>query len=320
MVPISNHLETPSPCSEVGSSVSVKNLQLPYGIVAPNVWGNHKEQPALVTVVLHLNQGFTSAASKDALDENTIHYGELSKQIRAACTSNQTIANVLSKTKGIISKLGTRKDGSFKVSLSAINVELPKASMSGQSISLAFMSRHDNSGHETMSWMVFAVRDVKIMTLIGVNDYERTGSQPVVANLELSMVGTEPHRTPNQWPIEGLFKLERTLTNVCFRTFHLTGHFTHSTSQIIQDSSFETLEALADTVMKQLEKEVPTEGLSDISSSLRLGKPKAVVFAEAAEVQVVGRVLPRSTKETSSSGEVPVHGKIEQLNILKPYV
>ncbi len=61
--------------------ISVKNLQLPAGVVAPDVWGKAKEQPALLTVSLVLRgEGFGKAAEGDRLDASTIHYGELSKR------------------------------------------------------------------------------------------------------------------------------------------------------------------------------------------------------------------------------------------------
>lgn len=64
-------------------TVSLKHLRLSHGIIAP-IWGTPKEQPALVSIDLVLSRGFDSAAGKDALDENTIHYGTLAKSIRAA--------------------------------------------------------------------------------------------------------------------------------------------------------------------------------------------------------------------------------------------
>ena len=219
-----DHGESPSGGPLLGPAVSVKNLQLPFGVLAPNVWGKLKEQPVLVTVVLHLNQGFASAASKDALDENTIHYGELAKQIRAVCTANQTILDILSNVEGVVGEMGKRKDGSFRVSLAAIDINLLKASVFGQMVTVARELRYDNFGQVETSQMSFTVQDTKIMTLIGVNDYERTGPQPVLASLELYMGNGSSSGIAEQHGIDELFNLEHTLANVGLRTLNLSIH------------------------------------------------------------------------------------------------
>jgi len=73
--------QPPHPNNNNQDIISVKNLQLPAGVVAPDVWGKAKEQPALLTVSLVLRgEGFGKAAEGDRLDASTIHYGELSKR------------------------------------------------------------------------------------------------------------------------------------------------------------------------------------------------------------------------------------------------
>lgn len=86
-------------------TVSLKNLRLSRGIIAP-IWGAPKEQPCLVSVNLVLSRGFDSAAGKDALDENTIHYGTLAKSIRtAAGGKSSTLVELHEVIENVISEL-----------------------------------------------------------------------------------------------------------------------------------------------------------------------------------------------------------------------
>ena len=81
--------ENTEPSLTTQAVVSVRNLQLPSGAIAPNIWLERREQPALASVSLWLRNSFTSAASQDALDDSTVHYGELSKRVRAGCTGEE---------------------------------------------------------------------------------------------------------------------------------------------------------------------------------------------------------------------------------------
>ena len=172
-----------------GDLVAIKNLQLPFAVLAPNVWGIVKEQPALVTVTLGLRRGFTSAASNDALDHNTIHYGELAKRIRAGCTAGQTIASLCSSIEHVIHDMGLRPDGTTRVSRAVLQIDLPKASMFGNGLYLMRVVVYEEDGLYRSELPLLGISDVKIETLIGVNEYERNGKQPVVASLELYLGG-----------------------------------------------------------------------------------------------------------------------------------
>ena len=190
------------------NAISVRNLQLPYGVVAPDVWGRLKEQPALVSLHLALNKGFESAAHKDALDQNTIHYGELAKRIRAGSTPGQATDKLLAMVQTALKDMGARTDGTFRLSRTMIQVTLPKASMAGDGVGLVKELTHGVGGESDISSRIFMLKNVKVMTLIGVNDYERQEEQPLVANLELYLVdGAHVFDT-------ALFQVERKLVQV----------------------------------------------------------------------------------------------------------
>jgi len=62
------------------SMVQIKKLHLPFPVSTMSAWGQLKEQPAFVTVSIEFRDEF--ASGKDDLS-GSIHYGELSKRIRA---------------------------------------------------------------------------------------------------------------------------------------------------------------------------------------------------------------------------------------------
>lgn len=197
-------------------SVALKNLQVE--IIAPNVWGTPKEQPALVSVFLTLSHGFESAASKDAVDQNTVNYGTLAKRIRAGCEKNQTLETFSSMVENIVVDMSMREDGTCRVSRSIIQVKLPRASMYGQSMELTTIMSYNDSGESTLPQRMFGLRNMKLMVLIGVKDEERTGKQPLVADLNLSM-GAKPKENVSSMNA-ALFSVERKLAQVCQTTSH----------------------------------------------------------------------------------------------------
>ena len=172
-------------CASSIDSVSLKSLQLPYGITAPSVWGSPKAQPALLSVTLALNSGLASTARQDALDENTVHYGTLAKRIRAGCKEDQTLVSFFSMVDDVIEAMGARADGTFRLSRASFVLEFPKASMYGKSLELSRLVGYGDPSHPGILVLLFAVRDMRLMCLIGVNDNERTRKQPLVAGLNL---------------------------------------------------------------------------------------------------------------------------------------
>nr|POE99514.1 putative utp--glucose-1-phosphate uridylyltransferase [Quercus suber] len=175
-------------------AISITNLSLPHPVLAPDVWGNAKAQPAALSLTVQLRGEFQSAASRDALDASTLHYGELAKHIRSACCEGLGVAAVL----------GT--------------------------------------------W------------------------DAVAATVEAE-----------------LFRLERVLV------------------QIIEATSFETLESLAEHTIQQLRENLLNERLPGVQVRLRLAKPRAIVFADAPAVEVVRQVPTLAPKGV-------------KLNLIQPYL
>ncbi|KAK3650999.1 hypothetical protein LTR56_006051 [Elasticomyces elasticus] len=290
--------------------ISVKNLQLPAGVVAPDVWGKPKEQPALLTITLVLNGGFASAASKDALDGSTIHYGELSKRIRSACgEQGQTAGDVSAHAERVICEMARKGEGKFIVARSVVEVNLPKASMYGDGATLINTTEYDEAGRARAAQRVFVVKEVKLMLLVGVNGYERTAKQPIIAGVWLYLGESADGKESGSAQTAALFNLEQTLV------------------QITQDTSFETLESLADFTVTQLQKRLLSDMLPGSQVQLRFEKPRAIAFADAPAVEVfrqtpcggsAKRVLPTGTPaiEPDADGTTAE----QELSVIRPYV
>lgn len=207
-----NTTQTP----ETQAVVSIRNLQLPSGVIAPNIWHETKEQPALATVSLWLRESFTSAASQDALDDSTVHYGELSKRVRAIYANKDGQASALCGMFEAAEHMARKPkpDGNdkFVVKRIAARLTLPKASAFGEELAMSEVRLYDEKGAKTSLFANFSCKNLKIPTLIGVNAYERKGRQPLVVNFAIDFAERLGGTVMEEMEI--LFPLERDLVDV----------------------------------------------------------------------------------------------------------
>lgn len=198
-------------------TITLTNLSLPFGVIAPDVWGKPKEQPAFVSLQLALSgQGFGSAAQGDKLDDSTIHYGNLAKKIRGGCFEGQSAGDVSGVVEKSVLEMGMKSGGRFIVARSMVDVHLPKASMFGDGgVTLTTSTSYNGSGKATGSSRVFGVKGIKVMTLIGVNGYERSQKQPLVVSVLLHL-RSEVQSTGSGQTV-ALFNLEQSLVQVSTR-------------------------------------------------------------------------------------------------------
>jgi dihydroneopterin aldolase len=221
---------TPSP-ENIGQTpatqavVSVRNLQLPSGAIAPNIWHETKEQPALGSVSLWLRESFTSAASQDALDDSTVHYGELSKRVRANYENKDGQRSALNGMFQAAEHMARKPkpDGNdkFVAKRIAARLTLPKASAFGDELALSEVRLYDEKGTKTHTFATFSCKNLRIPTLIGVNAYERKGRQPLVVDFAVDLV--ERLGGSDMEEMEILFPLERDLVDVSLFVPHSQG-------------------------------------------------------------------------------------------------
>lgn len=188
------------------TKICIKNLTLPHPVLAPDVWGKQKEQPAVLDITLTLRgSGFSSAASLDKLDDSTIHYGTLAKKVRAACTAGLDLPGLVSATEKAILEMGTKAGGRFIVQEARIEVGLCKATMFGEDVRFVKTRRFGVDGSVEVSRTCFEVKEVKIMVLVGVNAYERQARQPLMVGFGLWF---------EEANLDNLFRLENSVVDV----------------------------------------------------------------------------------------------------------
>lgn len=185
--------------------ISIQNLTLQHPpSFANDAWGRPKEQPCLISVALSFRSSFTSAASKDALDESTMHYGVLGKRLRGTelHSDSQTIdglADALHET------ILATPPGVSLLESSQVQIHLPKASLLGQGITFTRFVPYDQVG-STQAKRSLHLRNINVPVLIGVNAHERTRKQPLIVSVWLDGL---PDGNAEIYPV-----LERDLVDV----------------------------------------------------------------------------------------------------------
>ncbi|EGP90860.1 uncharacterized protein MYCGRDRAFT_106769 [Zymoseptoria tritici IPO323] len=266
---------TPTPPS---SSIHLTNLTLPFGLRLPDIWSQTRPQPATLSLSLHLtSSAFSTASTADKLDGSTVHYGTLAKRVLASCGGEAlSLPECLRRVEGIVRELAGRI-----LRMARVEVELSKGSMFGEGV--VFVREF---GQEEKRFGV-EVRGVKVMTLLGVNAYERQGRQPVVVNFGLWVgrgtgVGEEV--------VVKMLGLERMLVD------------------IIEPTTYETLETLIEYTVAELRKRVLDQEFPGATLRLKMEKPRAIAWAEAPGLEV--------TREIPSAGK---SSKAAELSVVKPY-
>ncbi|RKF64581.1 Folic acid synthesis protein fol1 [Erysiphe neolycopersici] len=273
---------------EPHSIIRVVNLHTSLDAVS-DAWGRHPEsQPVLISCTLHLRKPFALAIAEDAVTESTVHYGTLSKSILEACGRfsdayiNRTI--MLSRLIHFIQRWLTGIDNlidepcftipskyllkSTPLELLTLDVVLPKASLLGSGIKMGGAFRYnESSSGVTMFSMMCEFSDLRIPTLIGVNSNERLAKQMLIVTVQIDYFNLHP---------ENFSELEQTITKT------------------VEQSSFQTLEALASHVVSSVVKfylHFP-ERKKDVDGFIpkirvKLSKPTAVTLADFPSVEMM---------------------------------
>ncbi|KEY65612.1 hypothetical protein S7711_09615 [Stachybotrys chartarum IBT 7711] len=292
-VPVKLAWEVKAAAGKAPAVIRVKKLQTT--ISGPSdAWGRQgKTQPMLVSAEVSLAKPFGSSSAADAVAGDTVHYGLLSKAILASLRrlNAEGASGSVKSLRGVLDEIwidltgfdtsGGQKTGSGAkpflvvegIRQLRVTLHLPKASLLGDGISLTSTALFNSDGNtpsveaRALGWKI---HELRLPTLIGVNDNERTAKQVVVANVEVERHGSAD---------DAYCGLEAVVVKT------------------ISDSSFETLEALAATLASDVTEHLTSSYDSPPAGSgwhitIGLEKPIAVPLAEAACVE-----LSTSTKE-----------------------
>ncbi|TGO29005.1 hypothetical protein BPAE_0020g00500 [Botrytis paeoniae] len=231
--------------------IAVRDMQLQVQ-TGPDGWGgdwnetNCPYQPALVSVSVSLRRPFRKSSEEDDIAGDTIHYGLIkiaiidavqdyhSRRIKPAFASELSMKSICIF---IASYLTTRNIAVGKnVNWSSIRIMLPKSSLRGAGASLTAQTiykepspeEHEAGGPSlgfTGECCTLRLHDLTVPTIIGLLPKERTMKQNVVANIEI-----------DRWSGHG--DLHWDMQQIVVKT--------------IEESSFQTLEALAERISKNI--------------------------------------------------------------------
>ncbi|KAF5878663.1 uncharacterized protein Bfra_000830 [Botrytis fragariae] len=237
---------------EPAAVIGVKDLQLQVMAGADGWTGDWVEatcpqQPALVSVSFALRRPFKKASEDDDIAGDTIHYG----LIKLAIIDGVRAYHARGITPDFASELSMKSICIFiasvlvrrslavgrNVNWSSIRIMLPKSSLRGAGASLTAQAIYKepsleeqeagtlrSTGHIGES-CTLRLHDLTVPTIIGLLPKERTMKQNVVANIEI-----------DRW--YGLGDLHWDIQQIVVKT--------------IEESSFQTLEALAERISKNI--------------------------------------------------------------------
>ncbi|KAM0260412.1 hypothetical protein ACHAQJ_002814 [Trichoderma viride] len=286
--------------------VRIRNLQTT--IQGPSdAWNRKgKQQPLSVSASVMLKEAFDTSSTADKVAADTVHYGLLSKAIlaslegqgqqhlaAAAAAATQEPGNTASTSRysslrdvvntiwGDLtyqddngrSKATDDEEQEVNSFLKAstircfeLTAHLPKASLLGGGVSLTRIALFGRDGESRPQprGMSLKIHDLRVPTLIGVNGNERKAKQVVVASIEIDKFNIE----------EDVFTMIEA-----------------ETVEVMSQSSFETLEALANTLAFRLASYLHSFQAGSMNRKgwpikIALEKPIAVVLADAACVQL----------------------------------
>jgi dihydroneopterin aldolase len=298
--------------------ITIENLVLPHPIAGPDAWSftrstlaskvppTVKSQSATVSLRLLLRpESFVNAARDDTVNpEHTVHYGELSKAIRTKNHEGQTLHEVFVMLALIVADLPAVEEA-------MLDIHLPKGSMFGSKVQVAQRLERLDQGPMKGSLAVksgrLLVAGLPMACLIGVNANERTGKQPLIVEYDVDYEGTgiiggedtgvgvagvPGNRTAR---LLAAFSIESYLFEVSPRRMllkgvavlaHSTCRFADEREQIIEKTSFETLESLIEFAYSELRRQLLDENLPGASFRLQIAKPRAIIFADAPSVEI----------------------------------
>ena len=265
--------------------VSVQNLDLIVN-AGHDMWGRQKPQRVLISVTLSMKETFASAAQTDTVDASTVHYGKLSKSITSKCESLSQWLNPHDLLDIIVSAVHDAADSPTALAVVEAEVCFPKASRTGEGISL----RLYHIPELDLTTTVLRIHRASLLALIGVNANERLMKQRVVVSVALDRVQAHIGET--------YFALEQII------------------EKTVEESSYETLESLIEDLAARIIKffvlsQAPTTLPAPAGVRITIEKPNAIPFADAPVIEIY-----RSAEESDAH----VKKMVAELGLKRPQI
>ncbi|KAL8732872.1 MAG: hypothetical protein Q9166_002473 [cf. Caloplaca sp. 2 TL-2023] len=256
-------------------TIYLRNLNIS-AVIGPDAWGRKdKAQPIILNIRLKIDTT-TSSTSDDIND--TFSYGQMCKEItsqidRKTFNNLQHLITILTtfaafwpgedtKLQALAPKALLRVEGGLEVTHS-----------------IRKKDRYEENGVPQVRHVdtrSYSIKGLKLACIIGVNKHERLMKQSV--NVDLRIPAIDPRTFEAK---EGPSENWRTLVNrVC---------------EVVEYSSFETLEALAARIAKTALDSFPVQEIT-----VSVEKPSALTFVEGAGVEITRRKESYSDPPDSS--------------------
>ncbi|KAI9754749.1 MAG: hypothetical protein M1815_005448 [Lichina confinis] len=273
--------------AKFADEISIKGLSAD-GAVGVDAWGRDKTQPFKVSIRVKLADWFDYAAYEDNVNDNTINYGSTSKRVLAGLSEYGNVLGNLHDLSSLVAIFGGLY-GSEAAKAWMIEVELPKASAMGSAIRYQSCVGKSDVGLTVANVLHFA--DITVPTIVGLNPHERQMKQPVTVNVWIGP--TSLCEDPDQY-----VSIEEVIVKVCVPKRLLctrpgvaskqasTRVILTAVHKTVEESSFQTLEALATKITMNIIKLFLLSFAFAADVRVKIDKPLAVPWAEAAGVDM----------------------------------
>ncbi|KAF8455029.1 Dihydropteroate synthase-like protein [Kalaharituber pfeilii] len=219
-------------------------------------WAQHKPQPVILS--LYLKTSVALAGSTDHLPYS-IHYGHVCKvvsELVESCTFRtlEHLAEEVSKL-----ALGDKLHGEWV----QVIVEKPRSLLRADAAAISIVRRKDGAREVEDKVLI---RGLRLVTVIGVNPWEREEGQTVVVNLTLH----KPMKRSAPKNVEGVFDTHYDYRKVA-----------KVVTECVERTSYKTVEALATAVARVVCVQCEVDKVT-----VSVEKPSALTFADCAGVEI----------------------------------
>ena len=153
-------------------------------------WRRKKEQPVYISLTLSFRGEFFTASTRDVVDQSTVHYGKLGKNIIATISEKSKAQEWLSSgdLAALIEKTAQRTAGDASlISTCIVDLSYPKGSLYGERAGYRYCVAYNADVYATTLYL----ENIRLPIILGVNEYERKKKQLIVASLWLDKIDRE---------------------------------------------------------------------------------------------------------------------------------
>jgi FolB domain-containing protein len=158
--------------------VFVNSLELSVN-VGPDRWGKSRAQPVLISIYLHLHSSYLAAVGETDDVRDSVHYGHLSKAITNVVEADNTFSGINGLV-DVVTKAAFDLAGEAAAAVKVV-VDLRQMILLAGGFSVEVITPAATSSKDAPVRVI--VKDMLLLTIIGVNPPEREAKQQVIINI-----------------------------------------------------------------------------------------------------------------------------------------